>query len=149
MSSPTFEQEILVMINDMEREKQAAQNTLEVARATIAEKEEELTASIAILKRYRKKHGLPTNLTDPNPEPISQYANLGPGRMIDLWATMHDGEVVVKEVVRVALDAGVYKHYRQAYSILQSTARRRKGYERVGPGHYRRAENRNGHSPAS
>ena len=113
-----------------ERKKVAAKNT-------IAEEQQAIEHLQFVLADYLRSCGMPSQTDDPSPVLKAEYSHLGPTDLVEYWADAHDGKVVVKDLVREAIDAGVFTQYRIASASIY-TVLRRKSFEKVGPGHFSR-----------
>ena len=144
MSATTWEQQTKQVIHNLEAEKLDAERRVQVAQDNLAEKAQQLERWYRVLKEYRELHDLPSSDNDHSPILEDEYARLGPTEIIHYWANRHEGEVILKDLVKTVLRAGVYRDYKQAYNTLTSIVRRNKGYERVAPGHFRSRRNSQG-----
>ena len=97
---------------------------------------------------YMKSRGLsPRNLTR-NTVLEPEYAHMGPTELVQYWSDKHAGEVVVKDLAKVAVNARMFPNYRYASSSIYAVVKR-KGFVKVGPGHFRKTKqgnDRNRHS---
>lgn len=92
---------------------------------------------------YMKSRGLsPRDLTR-NTVLEPEYAHMGPTELVQYWADKHDGEIVVKELAKAAVDARMFPNYRHASSSIYAVVKR-KGFVKVGPGFFVRAKQSNG-----
>ena len=131
--------EVLELLRDHEEAKQSAQRRLTVAQAEIEEATQNIQACHDVLNSYRKKYGIPGKAVEESPVLEAEFRLLGPTELVEIWASKHDGVVIVKDLTKAALAAGKFKKYRNAYSAITSVVRR-KGYVKVGEGHYRKRD---------
>ena len=142
------EQAILELLHKHEAAKQAAQRKLLAAQSAIAMEDQAIAHLRFALEDYRGAHGLPSRPNTPSPVLEAEYSHLGPTDLVQYWADNHGGEVIVKDLARVAINAGMYPNYRQAASTIYAVLKR-KPFDKVGPGHFKRKENpssANGHN---
>ena len=132
-----IEQLFTSRLHQYEAVKQMAELRMESARIEICEAEEAIKHWRFAIEDYRKSHDLPSQPSTPNPFLEAEYSHMGPTELAEYWANKHDGEIVVKELVKVAMDAGVFSNYRHGSSMIYATAKR-KGYTRIAPGHFKK-----------
>ena len=97
---------------------------------------------------YMKSRGLSPRSLTRNPVLEPEYAHMGPTELVQYWADKYDGEIVVKDLAKVAVDARMFPNYRYASSSIYAVVKR-KGFAKVEPGHFRKTKqgnDRNGHS---
>ena len=135
MFDAKVEQAMLERLHACEAELQGAEYKMEEVRRVVQEKEQKVAAWQSSIDDYRCAYDLPVQL-DVSPVLSAEYSTMGPTELIRYWAAKHDGDVVVKDLARAAVSAGVFTSTRQASSNIYAVLRR-KGYEKVGPGHYR------------
>ena len=97
------------------------------------------------LEDYRKSHGLTARLPNPVPVLEAEYSHMGPTELVQFWSVKHDGEVVVKNLAKFAVYAGMSPNYRLASSSIYAVVFQRKGYDKIGPGHFKKSGNPDGH----
>ena len=142
------EQAIRGRLHEYEAAKQAADRKLVAVRNIIAEEEQAIAHLQFVLEDYRKSHGLPSQPDKPSPVLEAEYSHLGPTDLVKYWADNHGGEVIVKDLAHVVINAGMYTDYRHAASTIYAVLKR-KPFDKVGPGHFKRQEFHtpvNGHS---
>ena len=133
------EQAIRERLHEHEAAKQAAEQRLIVVQHTIEEADRAIAHISFSIEDYRKAHGLPPRSDKPSPVLSAEYSHLGPTDLVQYWADKHGGEVVVKELARVAKDAGMFPNYRQAASSIYAVLKR-KSFEKVGAGHFKKIQ---------
>ncbi len=138
-----MEQLIRSKLHEHETAILTAERKMEVARKEMTEAEQAAQHYRFVLEDYRKSHGLPPNPPNPGPVAASEYSHMGPTELVEYWANKHDGEVVVRDLTNVALAAGVFSDRRHGGSMIYAVAKR-KGYKKVGPGHFKKADRCNG-----
>ena len=90
-----------------------------------------------VLVLYLEEHGL---LLEEEPTSVLDiYEKLGPSEMVERWADEHDGIVVIKELVNIAVASGAYRKRQSARNSLDSTIRKKKGFRWLAPGIFERA----------
>ena len=57
---------------------------------------------------------------------------------VPVGADLHNEEVIVKDVAKELLRTRIYKDYKTSYNSIANAVRRKDGFFKVGPGHYRR-----------
>ena len=134
------EEVILAKLHGHEAARHSAERRLEAIRSEIMEEDRAVEHWRFALEDYRKSHGLPVRPLVPSPVLGAEYYGKGPTELIQYWADKHEGEVVVKELAKVAFNAGLFPNYRNASSSIYAVVKR-KGYERLGPGRFRRPSN--------
>lgn len=145
-----FDTDIESLFADKLYEHEKAVRELEQRLATIqeelAEEREAVQHWTFAYKDYMKSLGLaPREITVKSAlEP--EYAHMGPTELVQYWADKHDGEVVVKEIAKASVDAGMFPNYRHASSNIYAVVKR-KGYIKVEPGHFRHPHYTNGQTP--
>ena len=149
------EWDIQQVITDMEHELSEAERCLKLAEEAVRGKERNLETLKGALEVLQERNALPVALplvvahSEAISAPVNGYGSLGPTEMVERWAAEHEGNVVVKDVVKVAIQAGSYKHYRSAYNSLLSTVRRREDFEQIGPGRFRAIREESSQAPSS
>ena len=138
-----MEQLIASRLHAYEAARLAAERNLEAARNEMIEAEQAAEHWRFALQDYRKSHGLPPQHPNPSPSLEAEYSHMGPTELVEYWADKHDGNVVVKDLINVAVDAGVFKKRRHGSSMIYGVVKR-KGYSQVAPGHFKKADERNG-----
>ena len=134
------EQAIRERLHEYEAARQAAEQRLITVQHTIEEVDRAIAHISFFLEDYRKAHGLPPRSDKPSPVLASEYSHLGPTDLVQYWADKHRGEVVVRELARVAVNAGMFAQYRHAASSIYGVLKR-KPFEKVSPGYFKRIEN--------
>ena len=138
MLSRDFELQIKQTIVELKGKKREAERRLKCAEEAVDDLGNRLTIWEEALAEYQERHGLPVeSLSSTVESTASGYASLGPTQMVERWASEHDGEVVVKDLVKTVLHAGAYKKYRTAYNVITATVKRRKESQQIGPGRFR------------
>ena len=140
MYDELFVKTALKRLHELEQAKEAAQIRLTTAQAEINEVNEAIDAYRLVVNRERKEAGIPPKPFEHSPVLESEFKRLGPTELVEYRANKHDGNVVVKDLTKAALAAGKFKKYRNAYSAITSVLKR-KNYEHVGEGHYRKITN--------
>ena len=135
MAETTWEQETLMLIHDAEEEKRRAERRVESAKQDVQKCVVEVQALHATLERYRRKYGMPSGSIERSLVLESEYSTLTPWEMCRWWAQKHDGNVIMKELCRDAVAAGMYKDYQQAAGTFYSLVHR-KQVEKRARGHY-------------
>ena len=141
MSSNGFELNIKQRIHELEVERRDAERQLQLAQATVEDRETRLSHWYGALRDYQESNGLPVTDSENGQVAVDEYARLGPTQIVAHWANTHNGEIVIKDVVQVVLRAGVYGKYRTAYNSIRATVKRG-NYEQIGPGHFRALQKR-------
>ena len=137
----TWEKETLALLHEAESDKQDAERLVEEAQREVKTQEDVIIGLRLALTRYRKKYGIP-NKPDSSPVVESQYGHLGPSLICERWADLHNGEIIVKDVARELLRTRIYKDYKTSYNTVANAVRRKYGFFKVGPGHFRREASR-------
>lgn len=138
MYDKAVERGVLETIHELQMARQRAERRLEADRQEFEEAGRGIASAEDFLKAYRRLNDQPVQV-DPIPVPNQEYTRMGPVDLVEHWATLHDGEVVVKDLTKAALAAGVFTHYRNGSASIYSVLKRKK-YERIGQGHFRKAE---------
>ena len=133
------EQAISARIHEHEATKQAAERTLINTRNIIAKEEQTITHLQFTLNEYRTSYGLPSQPNKPSPVLEKEYSHRGPTELVEYWADNHGGDVIVKDLTRVAMKAGVFTNYRGASASIYAVLKR-KPFQKVSPGHFQRIE---------
>ncbi len=144
------EQAMLARLHAHEADRQAAERRLANVRAVIEYAGQGIAHWQFVIDDYRKSCGLPSKAWLVSPILEETYSGMGPTELVLHWAGKHDGEVVIKDLAKESVKAGVFPTYRQASSAIYSVLKR-KPFTRVGPGHFRQladAEPANGHHPS-
>ncbi len=128
--------ELQALLRQQETERQAAERKMVEARDTVAANEQAIAHIQATIDMYREKHGLPIPKDEQDPVLASEYARMGPTALVKTWAGRHNGEVMVKDLTKVGLKAGVFQKYRNGSSSIYSVLKRGP-YEQIKPGHFR------------
>ena len=131
-----WEEETLALIHEAEKEKAKAEGRLEAVRREVNALAKEIADTTAVLNRYRRKHGISCQTIDHSPPLESDYGALTPKEMLHLWASRHDGDLVMRDLCHTAIAAGVYKNSSKAAATLYSVLRRLPGVAKIKPGHY-------------
>ena len=139
MYDETVEQEALEMLHEYELAKQNAERKLILARQEVDEKDQAISHVKFFIENYRRKYGLTAQTDAPSPVLEAEYAHLGPTELVEYWADKNDGKVVVKELTRAGVEAGLFKSYRLGSSMIYAVAKR-KGFDKTGPGVFQRPE---------
>ena len=140
MYNEVVEREVLAKLREHEQAKQAAQRRITTAEAEVEEANQAIEAYRFVLNDYRKQAGISPMAFEHSSVLEAAFKHLGPTELVDYWARRHGGDVVVKDLTKAALAAGKFKKYRNAYSAITSVVKRKK-YEYVGEGHYRKRSN--------
>ena len=134
------ERVILELLHVHEAAKRAAERKLVAAQSAIAREDQAIAHLQFALEDYRKFCGLPSRRPNtPSPVLEAEYSHMGPTDLVQHWADNHGGEVMVKDLARVTINAGMYPNYRHAASTIY-TVLKRKPFDKVGPGHFKRQE---------
>ena len=136
MYDEKVEQAMLERLHACEAEKQVAERKLEAARIVVMEREEATAHWRFVLEDYRRVHDLPMQGPYHSPVLAEEYAHMAPTELVYYWASKHDGEVVVKDLAKISMEAGIFKEYRFASSSIYSVAKR-KHFTKLGPGHFK------------
>ncbi len=134
------EQAIRERLHEYESVRQGTELRLISAQQTIDAVDRAIAHLYFVIEDYRKAHGLPPRSDKPSPVLSAEYSHLGPTDLVQYWADKHGGEVVVKELARVAVNAGMFAQYRNAASSIYAVLKR-KPFEKVRPGYFKRIEN--------
>ena len=134
-----IEKVITSRLHEYEAVKLAAERRMEAARHEITEAEEAVNHWQFVLEDYRKSHGLPSQASTPSPVLEAEYSHMGPTELVEYWANKHDGEVVVKDLAKVAVNSGVCSDRRIGASMIYAVVKR-KGYTRIAPGHFKKMQ---------
>ena len=137
MYDEKVEQEAQAMLCDLERDKLAVEGKLMAARTAIEETDQAIMSVRLFLQHYIRRYGLPTQTAAVSPVIESEYAHMGPMEIVEDWAKKQDGEVVVKELIRIGLASGLFKKHHNASSSIYSVVKR-KHYNRLGPGRFKK-----------
>ena len=144
------EQVILARLHKHKETKRLAEMKLDAIQREITEANEAIGHAGFFLDDYRKAHDLPPMVYVANQMIPPDFAHMGPTDLVQYWADNHGGEVIVKELARVVINAGMYTNYRHAASTIYAVLKR-KSFDKVAPGHFQRKESppsMNGHSLA-
>ena len=133
------EQAIRERLHEHEAAKQAAERKFMAIRNTIGEEESAIAHLQFVLDDYRKAHGLPSQPDKPSPVLEAEYSHLGPTALVEYWAHNHGGEVIVKDLAKVAINAGMFAQYRHAASSIYAVLKR-KPFKKIRPGYFKRVE---------
>ena len=109
---------------------------MEAARLAVVENEFAIAHWRFALEDYRRANDLPTQGSYHSPVLADEYAHMGPTELVYHWAGKHNGEVVVKELAKVSMEAGTFKEHRLASSSIYAVVKR-KNFTRLGPGYYK------------
>ena len=139
-----IEQVFTSKLHEHEAATLAAERKMEAARNEMIEAEQAVEHWRFVLQDYRKSHGLSPQPPNPSPVLEAEYSHMGPTELVEYWANKHDGEVVVKDLTKVAVNAGVFSDKRHGASMIYAVVKR-KGFKRIGPGHFKKADTFNGH----
>lgn len=131
------EEAIASKLHEHEATKLVAERKMEAARNEIAVAERAVEHWRFALEDYRQSHGLSARPSTPSPVLEAEYSLMGPTELVQHWADKHGGEVVVKELAKVAVNAGVFPSYRLGSSAIYAVVKRKK-YVKVGPGHFKK-----------
>ena len=134
-----IEEVIASKLHEHQAAKAAAERKLEAARKEMIDAEQAVEHWMFVLQDYRKSHGLSPHPPSPNPFMEAEYSHMGPTELVQYWAYKHGGEVIVKELAKVAVNAGVASSYRLASSAIYAVLKR-KNYVKVGPGHFKKLD---------
>ena len=127
---------ITAKLHEHEATKLAAERKMEAARNEMAEAERAVEHWRFALEDYRQSHGLSASPSTPSPVLRAEYSQMGPTDLVQHWAEKHDGEVVVKELAKVGVNAGLFPNYRHASSAIYAVVKR-KGYTKIGAGQFK------------
>ena len=137
---------ILQRLHEHESALRGAERRLELVMGELAEEVKAVEHWQFVLEDYRKLHGLSLQPVTLSPVLADEYSHMGPTELVQYWSDKHDGEVVVKDLAKVAVKAGMFPNYRHASSSIYAVVKR-KGYEKIGPGYFKRTIHVNGHNP--
>ncbi len=132
-----IEEAIASRLHEHEATKLVAERKMEAVRNEIAVEERAVEHWKFALEDYRKSHGLSPQSPSPSPVLEAEYSHMGPTELVQHWADKHGGEVVVKDLAKVGVNAGVFSSYRLGSSAIYAVVKRKK-YVRVGPGHFKK-----------
>ena len=138
------EQVILARLHKHKETKRSAEMKLYVIQREITEANEAIVHAEFFLDDYRKAHGLDPMVYVANQMISPEFAHMGPTDLVQYWANEHNGEVVIKDLSKVAVNAGIFPNYRNASSSIYAVVKR-KGFKKVGPGHFKKMSQNNGH----
>ena len=142
------EQVILARLHKHKETKRLAEMKLDAIQREITEANEAIGHAGFFLDDYRKAHDLPPMAYVANQMIPPDFARMGPTDIVQYWADNHGGQVIVKDLAHVVINAGMYPDYRHAASTIYAVLKR-KPFDKVGPGHFKRQEFHtpvNGHS---
>ncbi|MDE2778712.1 MAG: hypothetical protein OXI91_03420 [Chloroflexota bacterium] len=134
-----IEEVIASKLHEHQAAKIAAERKLEAAHKEMIDAEQAVEHWMFALEDYRRSHGLPPHPPSPSPVLEAEYSHMGPTELVQHWAEKHGGEVVVKELAKVAFNAGVSSSYRLASSAIYAILKR-KNYVKVAPGHFKKPD---------
>ena len=135
MYDEKVEQAIREQLHKHEAARQLDERKMAAARLAIDEDEQAIEHWQFALNDYRREHGL--EAINHSPVLQDEYSSMGPTELVEYWANKHDGEVVIKELTHIGLNAGIFKKYRNGSSSIYSVLKR-KQYDKLGPGYYKR-----------
>ena len=133
-----LEREIKETIKDLEANKCQVKQRIARQYQTLEEVDRTLRSWYHALADHRRRFNLPD---EPDELDGIDYAALGPTAMVFEWAENHNGDVVIKDLTRRVLDAGLYRDYRSAYNTVRAPLERLENFSYVAPGHYRMSAN--------
>ena len=138
------EQAIVSRIHAHEAAKQAAERQLNAAREAVARAERAVSNWRFALEDYRTACGLPAKSDVVSPILANEYSAMGPTELVEYWAEKHDGLVVIKDLAKEGVKAGIFPTYRHGSSAVYAVVKR-KAYDKVAPGCFRRRDQAIGH----
>ena len=98
MFTESWEQETLALLQEAEVEKLDAERRLEKARDDLMDKTRAVESVRLVIEQYRHKYSVPNEHIE-SPVLELQYSSLGPIGQIDSWASKHEGEVIITELL--------------------------------------------------
>ena len=128
---------ITELIHGHQARKQAAERKMALAQSALAGADQAIGHIEFALSDYRRAHGLPARSNSPSPVLWAEYSHMGPVQLVEYWADKQRGLVVVRELARIAVGAGVYPNLRLAASAIYMVLKR-KPFDRVAPGRFQR-----------
>ena len=133
----TTEEALVQLLQDVEGKRRKTQQDIEVLQAVVLEKDREHEALQIALQLYRAKNDIPH---EPIPTVCTEtvYSGLGPAALIEQWASLHAGVVIIKDIADEAVRSQSYGDRQQAYRNLTTTIKRKRHFQRVAPGKYQR-----------
>lgn len=133
MSTEELIAQIKQRITKLEADKVDAQDRLDEARANLRAINSQLYTWYNALSELHDKGSLT--------EPVNaDYTALTPRERVDLWSSEHKGILVVADLALVLKAIGVKPNYKAAYASVRASVLRRKDFEQIEPGVYRRIE---------
>ena len=146
-----WEEETLAILHDMGAQEARTDADIEKTEARLlalqGEKEQlryRMECTEVILGEYRRKYEIARNSIDHNPVLESEYAHLRPSDIIQRWASKHDGHIVMRDLCRAMVAAGIYPEYQPAAATLYSVLRRMPAVIKKERGQYLLPNNKNG-----
>ena len=139
MYEKNVEEALLAMLHKYQAAKHTAERKLAAVREEVVETEQAITHAQFMWEAYRKEYGLPTHIINHSPVMEDTYAHMGPTELVERWAGQHEGEVIIKELTRVGLSAGIFKKYNNGASSIYTVLKRKK-YEQISPGRYKKVD---------
>jgi hypothetical protein len=133
------EQAILARLRKHKETKLLAEMKLDTIQRELIEADEAFVHAQCFLDDYRKAHGLSPMSYATNQMIPSEFGHMGPTDLTQYWADGHDGEVVIKDIAKVAVNVGIFPNYRHASSSIYAVVKR-KGFKKVGPGHFKKMQ---------
>ena len=134
-----FAEEMIAELTEVKRMKEAE---LEVCLRAIKENDEILTRWSQVLRDAQEAHGLPvSDMPIMDELRLQPYSQLGPTGLVERWSQENDGEVVVRELTRAAIQSGAYSDIPKGVRRYPCGPRQTWGLQVGSPGHYRRAQN--------
>ena len=133
----TWEDETLELIQEAEQERHRAIQKVEVAKRAVELAEQRMAALKTTLGLYHQKYGIATNAIIPSKEMAAEYAGMNPQQMIEHRADMNDGTVIMNDLAKDTVAAGMFSSVVQARGTLYRRVARMSGFEKVTPGIYR------------
>ena len=138
MVEKTWEQETLELIAEAEQDRNKALQRVEAAQKVADTTANTVEALKTALSRYRHHYGLPPITVTAAPEVVAELSHLDPRGLVDHWADIHGGKVVMRDFCKAVVQAGQYKTERLAAGSLYSTVKRMPRYEKASRGVYQR-----------
>lgn len=136
----TWEAATLDLIRRLESDRlHKAEQRLLTAQRAVATVKSEIDALHVALKVYRAEHGIPADeMPEPDERDAAAYRGLGGREMLQRWASLHGGQVVMRDAARFLTAAGLFRDETQAAGALYPAATRGDEFEKVSRGVYRR-----------
>jgi len=126
------------MIRAAMRDKQNAEQRFKAARKAIEAAEKKTAALHVALAAYRAKYGISKTPIMPNSELAAEFSGMDTNHQINHWADIHNGTVIVRDLVDATVAAGFYRDRTQARGTLYRAITRLSYYKHISRGVYKR-----------